>query len=52
MRDRNKTKEFGYQVGERLFTGIDDGIVKSHNASYDLRTNRLVVKGPKYRVVF
>ena len=52
MRDRNKSQDFGYYIGERLFNGLDDDIVQSHTASYDLGTNRLVIRGPNYRVAY
>lgn len=44
--------DFSFEIGELLFKGLDTEIVEKYSANYDLKINRLVIRGPKYRVAF
>ena len=52
VRERNKSMDFSFEIGELLFKGLDTEIVEKYSANYDLKINRLVIRGPKYRVAF
>ena len=44
--------DFRFEIGELLFKGLNSEIVEKYSANYDLQINKLVIRGPKYRIAF
>ena len=52
IRTRNKAVDPAEEVGRLIFEGLDKDLSMEHSASYDLKSNKLVIRGPRFRVAF